>query len=160
MQSWKQCLLPVITIMALWQLMYHVATVHHVPKCMSYHKVIVVITRPIIYKVFENYSLLCLLILNVVSICSSKTKLTTKKFTMNLKQWWNKIFEFKDILILTTSFYLEEIEKQTFDKINNKIAMFLIVINEERRVLTNEVCAVYISHLEDSLPRYSGNEYF
>ena len=51
-------------------------------------------------------------------------------------------------------------EKQTFDKINNKIAMFLIVINEERRVLTNEVCAVYISHLEDSLPRYSGNEYF
>ena len=41
MQSWKQCALPAITAMALWQLMHWA---HHVPKCMSCHKAIVVIT--------------------------------------------------------------------------------------------------------------------
>ena len=39
MKSWKKFALPVITTVTLWQLM------HHVPKCMSCHKVIVVITR-------------------------------------------------------------------------------------------------------------------
>ena len=47
MQSWKQCALPVITTMAFWQLM-HLGTwahdVHHVSKCMSCHKAIVVTT--------------------------------------------------------------------------------------------------------------------
>ena len=51
MQSWKQCSLPVITTMALWQLMHLCTwctspyiTAHHVPKCMSCNKAIVVIT--------------------------------------------------------------------------------------------------------------------
>ena len=39
MKSWKKIALLVITTVTLWQLM------HHVPKCMSCHKVIVVITR-------------------------------------------------------------------------------------------------------------------
>ena len=54
MQSWKQCGLPIITIIALRQLMslgtwctVHlwplIYTVHHVPKCLSCHKAIVVI---------------------------------------------------------------------------------------------------------------------
>ena len=46
MLSWKQCALPIITTMALWQLMHlsTCCTVHDVPKCMSCHKAIVVIT--------------------------------------------------------------------------------------------------------------------
>ena len=37
MQSWRQCAFPVITTMTLW-------TVHHVPKCISCYKAILVIT--------------------------------------------------------------------------------------------------------------------
>ena len=43
MLLWKQCALPIITTMALWQLM-HLGIVHHLPKCMSCRKAIVVIT--------------------------------------------------------------------------------------------------------------------
>ena len=43
MKLWKQCALLVITTMTLWQLM-HLGTWCHVPKCMSFHKAIVVIT--------------------------------------------------------------------------------------------------------------------
>ena len=47
MQSREQCVVPVITTKTLWQLM-HLGTLgtrlHHFPKCMSCHKVIVVIT--------------------------------------------------------------------------------------------------------------------
>ena len=42
MQSWKQCALPVIITMALWQLMHMMYA--HVFNCMSCHKAIVVIT--------------------------------------------------------------------------------------------------------------------
>ena len=35
---------PVITTMALWQLMHLGTSVHHVPKCMSCHKAIVAIS--------------------------------------------------------------------------------------------------------------------
>lgn len=44
-------------------------------------------------------------------------------------------------------------EKQAFNKIINKISISLIDINEVRRVLTNEVYAVYIPHLGESSPR-------
>ena len=44
MQSWKKCVFPVITTMALWQLMHLGVTVHNVPNCMSCHKTIVMIT--------------------------------------------------------------------------------------------------------------------
>ena len=58
MLSWKQCALPVITTMALWQLMhlgiwctyiyilniYIYIYVYHVPKCMNCHKAVVVLT--------------------------------------------------------------------------------------------------------------------
>ena len=47
-QSWKQCALPVITAMALWQVMpwtHVVHDAHHVPKCMTCHKAILGITR-------------------------------------------------------------------------------------------------------------------
>ena len=39
-----QCVLPVITTMALWQLMHLGTSVHHVPKGMSCNKAIVVIS--------------------------------------------------------------------------------------------------------------------
>ena len=44
-------------------------------------------------------------------------------------------------------------EKQAINKIINKISISLIDINEVRRVLTNEVYAVYIPHLGESSPR-------
>ena len=37
----QQCALPVITKTTFWQFCGFVATVHHVPKCMNFHKVIV-----------------------------------------------------------------------------------------------------------------------
>ena len=44
MQSWKQCVLPVITTMTLRQLIQLGTWCTVMPKCMSYHKAIVVIT--------------------------------------------------------------------------------------------------------------------
>ena len=63
-----------------------------------------------------------------------------------------KIFEF-ELCPTSFKFYPVEREKQAFNKINNKISIFLIDINEGRRVLANEVCAAYIPHLEEGWPR-------
>ena len=51
MQSWNQCAISVITTMALWQLMHLSTAVHHVPKCMSGHKAIVVMGGHIVFMI-------------------------------------------------------------------------------------------------------------
>ena len=49
-------------------------------------------------------------------------------------------------------FYPVEREKQVINKINNKISIFLIDMNEGKRVFANEVCALYIPCLEKVWP--------
>ena len=63
-----------------------------------------------------------------------------------------KIFEF-ELCPTSLKFYLVQRGKQIFIKINHQISIFLTDINEGRRILANEVYAVYIPHFEESLPR-------